>query len=165
MRTWIPRVVLLLAVAVLAFWVWRTFFPDPQTAIRRRLTEIAQLASFDQKESETAKLWNSEKLASYFTEDVTIKVDVPGAHGEASGRDQIAAGALEARKRFARLGVRFSEIQVTVAPDRQSAIADLTVNANANGEPDFIIQELALRLKKIGRSWLVSRIETVKTLR
>jgi ketosteroid isomerase-like protein len=165
MRRWLTRIVALLVLAGLGLWAWHKFFPDPQTAVRRRLAEVAQLASFGSKESEAAKLWNAQKLASFFTEDVTVKIDVQNLQRSVSGRDEIAGAALEARKNLSSLAVRFSEVQVTVAADGQSAIADLTANAAANGEADFVIQELALRLKKYGRNWLITRIETVKTLR
>jgi hypothetical protein len=53
---------------------------------------------------------------------------------------------------------------VTVAPDKQSAVADLTVQANISGEPDPIVQEMKFTLRKIDGRWLITRVETVRTL-
>jgi hypothetical protein len=53
---------------------------------------------------------------------------------------------------------------VTVAPDKQSAVANLTAKGNVPGDKDLLVQEMKFKLKKVGRSWYIQRIETVKTL-
>jgi len=39
-------------------------------------------------------------------------------------------------------------INITVAPDKQSAVADLTVEANVSGEHDSIVREMKFTLRK-----------------
>ena len=62
------------------------------------------------------------------------------------------------------LSVEFLDINVTVEPDRKSAAADLTLKARVAGEKDLIVQELKFTLRKIDGTWLIIRVETVKTL-
>ena len=45
------------------------------------------------------------------------------------GRDEITQAALAARSTVSSLSVKFLDVDVTVAPDKQSATADLTVEA------------------------------------
>jgi hypothetical protein len=60
--------------------------------------------------------------------------------------------------------VEFPDVNVTVAPDKQSATADLTVKAQAGGDRDSIWQEMKFTLQKTGGKWLITRVETVRTL-
>src|SRR5947199_6027185 len=62
------------------------------------------------------------------------------------------------------LSVEFLDVNVAVAPDRQSAVADLTAKGKVPGEKDILVQELKIKLKKIGRGWYLQRVETVKSL-
>ena len=164
MKKWMFRLVLLAVIAALGFWSWRTFFPNPDRVIRKRLTELAQLASYNSNEGAAAKLINSQKLASFFTPDVSIHVDVPGYEQTFSGRDELGRRAFMARQ-LSSLTVQLFDIVLTIAPDKQSAMADLTARAKVSGDPDLIVQELKVALKKNGSDWLISRVETEKTLR
>ncbi len=166
MKRWAIRLTLLLALLVLGLWAWRTCFPNPERVIRARLAELTQLASYGANEAPAAKLWNAQRLASVFTPDVIIKVDFPGEPTTFSGRDAIATAAMLARERVSTLVVQFSDIVITLAPDKRSAIAELSAKGRAGGETDtFGPQELSLRMKKDGSRWFISRVETVKTLR
>ena len=53
-------------------------------------------------------------------------------------------------------------MSVTVAPDRQSAVADVAVKVQAAGQKDFIAQEVKFNFQKIGGDWLITRVETVR---
>lgn len=164
MKKWLTLALAAVVLVLLGLWVWRTFFPDPERAVRKRLAEVAELASFGANEGAAAKLINSQKLASFFANDVVIRVTVPGYEQTFSGRDELARRAFMVRQTGA-LNVHFFDIVVTVAPDGQSAVANLTVRAKTSLDPDLIVQELKVALRKDGRDWLVTRAETVKTLR
>jgi hypothetical protein len=60
--------------------------------------------------------------------------------------------------------VQFPDINITVAPDKQSAVADLTIAVSIAGEHDSIVQEMKITLQKISGQWLIIRVETVRTL-
>lgn len=166
MRRWLIRGVVFAAVLALGGWAWRVLFPDPEKAIRARLAEVEQLASFGPTEAPAAKLWNAQKLVALFTPDVSVKIVSPGQQGTYEGREAIQNAAMLARQNFGAFKVRFQDIIVTLAPDKQSAIAELTARAKVGAETDtFGPMELTLRMKKEGGKWLVSRVEEVRTLR
>jgi hypothetical protein len=165
MRRWILPAFVLAAVLAAGFWVWHEFFPPPERVIRLRLKQAAALASYSAKEAPAAKLFNSQKLAGFFTSDVVLRLNIPGYSQMLTGRDDLAQAALLARQHFTSFSAEFSDVLVTVAPDKQSAVVNLTAKASSPGEMDFFVQELKLSLKRDGRDWLISRVETVKTLR
>ena len=69
-----------------------------------------------------------------------------------------------ARSRAGGLRVKFPDINITVAPDKQSAVVDLTVEANISGEHNSIVREMKFTLQKTDGQWLITRVETVRTL-
>ncbi len=159
------RLLFAVVLLALAVWGWRALFPSPERAIRQRLTEVARLASFGPNEAPAAKLYNSQKLASFCTSDVEINVDVPGHRQTFSGQDELAARAMGVRQALSALNVEFLGMVVSVAPGKQSALVNLTAKAKVPGESDLFIQELKLVVKRHGRDWFISQAETVKTLR
>ncbi len=165
MKPWPARLLLLAALLAIGLWVWHTFFPNPEKLIRKRLAELAQAASFSSNESPLARLANAQKLTTFFTADVEATLDIPGrSHETFSGRDELLQRALGARSAVNGLSVELPDIQVIIAPDRHSAIVNLTAKARVPGEKDFYVQELRLNFRKIDREWLIRRLETVKSL-
>jgi hypothetical protein len=164
MKEWSIRVLLLAALVALGFWGWHVFFPSPEKVIRKRLGELAKVASFSPKQGLLAKAWNASELGEFFTLDVQVTVDVPGTQHTISGRDELLQAAVGARSMVSSLSIEFPDIKVIVAPDRNSAVVNLTAKGKVTGQSDFYLQELRLRLIRIKRDWLINQIETVKTL-
>ena len=165
MNMWVRRVLLAAALLAVGVWIWTVLFPSPERVIRKRLTELAKSATFGRNESPVAVLLNSQKVAGFFTADVEIKVDVPGRSQQVlSGRDNLFQTTMQLHSALGGLQVDFYDIIVTVAPDKTTAEANLTLKARAAGERDQIIQELKLWLNKTEGDWRIYRLETVKTL-
>src|SRR5436190_2865125 len=165
MKQWLIRILLLAMLTAVALWLWGLLFPNPERQIRKRLAEVALAASFCGKEAPAAQLYNSQHLTSFCTDDVEVVVELPGrSRYTVTGRDELLQGAMAARGFANGLKVEFLDITVTVAPDRQSAVADLTAKGRVPGEREILAQELKITLKKIGRNWFIQRIETVKSL-
>jgi hypothetical protein len=165
MMKWFFRIVMLAILVAIGIWGWGILFPNAERAIRARLAEVAQAASFSAKESPAAQAMNSQRLTTFCTDDIEIVVELPGAgRHQVSGHDELFAGAMGARTLVAGLNVEFKDVTVTVAPDKQSAIAILTGKGNVPGEKDLLVQEMKFKLKKVGRGWYIQRIETVKSL-
>jgi hypothetical protein len=164
MKEWSIRVLLLAALVALGFWGWRVCFPSPEKVIRKRLGELAKAASFSSQEGLLAKAWNASVLDEFFTPDVQVTVDVPGTQQTISGRDELLQAAVGARSAVGSLTIEFPDIRVIVAPDGNSAVANLTAKGKVAGQSDFYLQELRLRLTRIKRDWLIDQIETVRTL-
>ena len=164
MRKWSLRVILLAALIGAGWWCWNRFFPSPEHVIRRRLGEVARTASFFPNEGPLAKAANSQKLANFCTTDVEIILDLPGHSETLSGQKDLFETALGARSLVDSLSVEFLDINIILGSDKSTAVANLTARAKVTGEKEYLVQELRFILKKIGRAWLINRIETVKTL-
>ncbi len=159
------RLVLVAALVALGVWLWFVLFPSPEKVIRKRLTELARTASFSPNEGNLARLAGAQNLAFFFSTNIEVDIDVPGlVQHNLMGRGEITQAALGARSAVSGLDVKFPDINVMVAPDKQSAVADLTVEANIFNERDPIVQEMKFTLQKTDGKWLVTRIETVRTL-
>jgi hypothetical protein len=166
MKTWLVRGVVLAVLVVAGVWGWRILFPSPEQAIRKRLIEIARVASFSGNEGALTKLSKVQKLSTFCTSDVQITVEVPGRSAQSlNGREEVLQAAAGVRSVMGSLKVEFLDTTVTVQPGQPIAFAHLTLKCNVSGEPDFLVQELKLTFKKTNGDWLISRAETVKTLR
>jgi hypothetical protein len=162
---WAFRGALAVIIVALGVWIWVTLFPGPEQAIRKRLAEVAQLGTFAGNEGPLAKGLNSQKLASFFTPDVEVSVDVPGVPRQKfSGQDDLLKAAMVVRTYLSSLKVELLDINIMFAPGKTSAIANLTLKVQINGEKDFTPQEMKFTLKKVKGEWLIRQAETVKTL-
>jgi hypothetical protein len=165
MKKWLLRLALLILLIGLGFWGSRALFPSPEQVIRQRLTELARTASSSGNEGALVKLANAQALTAFCTPDVEITIDIPGRSRQTiSGQEELLQAAAGARSLANGLTVQFFDILVNVAPDRSSAIAELTAKANIPQEREFYVQELKFRLKQVNGKWLIFRAETVRTL-
>jgi len=159
------RLCLLAAVAVLAFWLWTVFFPNPETVIRKRLDKVATLISFNGKEGNIAKIANIQQLTGYFATNIVITVDTPAySQHTLNGRDELTQAALGVRSMLSGLSVEFLDQTIALSPDKTEATVNLTGKARVPGDRDLLVQEMKFFLRKIEGTWLIVRIETVRTL-
>ena len=159
------RIVLVAALAALGIWLWAALFPSPEKVIRKRLVELARTASSSSGESDLAQLAAARNVAGFFSTNVELNVELPGlGQRNSMDREEITQAALMARSRAVGVQVKFPDINIAVAPDKQSAVADLTVQANVSGERDQFVQQMKFTLKKIDGQWLITRVEPVRTL-
>ncbi len=107
----------------------------------------------------------AENLASHFGTNVEININLPegGQHGFL-GRAEIMQSAAGMSSRLGSLKVVFLDVTVTIGPDKQSATADLTVQAQTDTDKDFLVQEMKITFQKIEADWLITRVETIRTL-
>jgi hypothetical protein len=161
----ILRVVFLAAFIALGVWFWFVLFPSPEKVIRKQLVKLARDVSFSPDESNLAKLAGAQRLADFFSTNVEVNIDVP-EHEQHSlvGRDEIIQAALASRSTANGLIVKFPDVNVTIAPDKQSATADVTLEATISGEHDAIVQEVKFTFEKTEGKWLIKKVETVRTL-
>jgi hypothetical protein len=158
---------LVLAAALVAFgvWLWTVLFPSPEKVIHKRLVELARTVSFSSNQGNLARLAGAQNLGFFFSTNIEVNIDVPGRERlNLVGRGEVMQAVLTVRSAVAGLTVKFLDINITVAPDKQSAVADLTVDADVSGQRDAIVQEMKFTLQKTDGKWLVTRIETVRTL-
>jgi hypothetical protein len=159
------RLVLVAALAALGVWLWTVFFPSPERAIRHHLIQLAKDVSFSNTTGGWSRLAGAESVAGFFDTNVEVNINVPGHEQHTfTARAEITQAALASRKEVSSLSVRFPDINLTVAPDKTSAIADVTVMVNIAGEQDAIVQELKITFVKSEGQWLIQKIETVRTV-
>ena len=161
----VVRVILLVTLAALGFWLWTVLFPSPEKIIRKQLASLASDVSFSQDENTLVKVADAQGVADFFSSNVVINIDVPGHEQQTiAGRDQITQAALVSRQQVTALDVKFPDVNVTVAPDKNSATADVTLEATVSGEHDKIEQEVKFTFEKIDGHWLISKVETVRAV-
>jgi hypothetical protein len=159
------RLVLLAALIAAGFWLWTILFPSPENIVRRRLAQAASEASFKSGENPLVSAARAETFAGFFSTNVEVDINLP-EHGQHNfvGRDEIMQAAAGAHSAVSSLKVEFPDMNVTVGPDKLSAVADATLKVQAAGEKDFYVQEMKFTFQKIGGDWLITRVETVRTL-
>jgi hypothetical protein len=159
------RFVLAAALIALGVWLWFVLFPSPEKVIHKRLVALANTVSFSSNQGNLVRLAGAQNLGFFFSTNIEVNIDVPGHERHVFvGRSEIIQAALAARSAVGGLTVKFPDINITVTPDKQSAVADLTVEAHISGQQDPIVQEMKFTLQKTDGEWLVARIETVRTL-
>ncbi len=162
---YVIRLVLLAGLIASGIWLWGMLFPRPEKVIRHQLAKLAADVSFSQSEGNLSRLARVENVADFFSSNVEVNIDMPGREQHSfAGRDEITQAALGTRQAVASLRVKFPDIDVSLAPDKQSAMADSTVEVSISSDPDPLVQELKISFQKTEGNWLIDKIETVRTL-
>jgi hypothetical protein len=159
------RLVLLLALVALGFWLWGVLFPNPQTVIKNRLNKVVHLASFSASDGNISRVAAIESLGTYFTDEIEIKVDIPNYESHVfSRREELTQAAMAARSAVSSVKADFPDISVDLDAGNVTATANVTLRADINGEKNAVVQELKIYLKKVDGNWLIYRLDTVRTL-
>lgn len=147
-------------------WLWLHFHPSPEEAIRRQLDQFAEAASFQGPEGMVATVAAANKFASFFGPEVRMNIEPRGFFEEETTRSEIAqfVGAVRTRGGIRSLQVKLFDPVITLAGNNESAVVEVTVNAETAGERHLIVQELKLTMKLLDKEWRIVRVETVKTL-
>lgn len=159
------RLVLLAILGVLGFWLWTVLFPSPEKVVLKKVSSLAATATVSAGDGTITRATKVSSLISYFSTDAEIHYDIPGVGARSiTGRDEIREMAAGGFANVKTLKVQFQDATAQVAPDKQSAEVNCTARVSAEDTKDFGIQELRFQLKKIKGDWLITRVETVKTL-
>jgi len=165
MSGWGGRLVLLAALAAVGILAWLYFFPSPERAIRKRLDDVAKTCSVPANEGTMAKLQNCQKLASFCADDIEVAIDAYGQRATCNGRNEVFQTLMLVRSQMSGSAkIEFLDPVITVLPDKETALVNLTIKGRIPNERDIMVQECKFTLKKSGRSWLIKKVETVKTL-
>lgn len=147
-------------------WLWLYFYPSPEEAIRRQLKRLGEAASFDGSESMIARGVAAQNIAGFFGPEVRMNIEPRGLFEEETTRQDISQRVMFFRSLP---GIRSFKVQIldpviTMAADKKNAVVEVTVNAESAGERHLFVQELKLTFKEIEGKWLISGVETVRTL-
>lgn len=159
------RLILLFIAAALGFWLWTVFFPSPKKIIGRQLASLARDVSFTSDENGLVKIAHAQSVEDFFTTNVEVDISVPEHEVQSlAGRDEIKQAVLVSLQRLTSLDVKFPDVNVTVAPDKNSAVADVTVDAAVSGESNAVVQEVKFTFAKVDGQWLIDKVETVRVV-
>ena len=159
---------LLLGLIALGYWAWTVLFPNPQQIIRNHLNKLAKLASFSADEGNFSRVAKIQKLGLLFDENVQVAIEVSGGESHSlnlTRREELTEAAMAAKRFTSGVTAEFLDLKIEMAPDKQSATADLILQAKISGENDMIAQELKFTFKQTNGDWLITRVETIKSLK
>ena len=159
------RVILIVVLAGLGFWLYTILFPNPEKVVLKRISSLASTATVGSAEGAITRAAKVSSLIGYFSTDVEVHVEGPEVGKRTiSGRDEIRELAAAVMANVSSLKVQFDDATAHVTQDKQSADVSCTARISAKDSKDFGIQELRFQLKKIDGDWLITKIESVKTL-
>lgn len=151
--------------AGLGVWIWLVLHPSPEKAIRNRLAEAADCASFAADEGAISRMAGAQRLGDFLSSDAKLIVDAPhGGRHIFEGRDEITQAAGGARSRLTALEIEFVDLNVMLGLDKISAQVELTAKIKLPDEQDPVVQELRILLNQFNGDWVIARVETVKVL-
>ena len=161
----ILRLLLLALVCGLGFWLWGVLFPSPRKIALKKVNEIAAITTIKANDSNLARAGRAARLANLFAPNAQIVLHIQDlASRSLSGRNEIQQAALAGFSRGKSLKVQFFDITTTVGPNKQMVEVLCTAQVNVGSSKNFEVQELRFTFKKLDGHWLITRVETVKTL-
>jgi SnoaL-like domain len=159
------RLIFLAAVAVLGFWLWTILFPSPEKVVLKKMSSLAATATVSVQDSNLIRAARAANLVDFFTTDAEIILNVPDLPNRTlSGHDEIRETALAVLTNVKTLNVQFLDVTAQIGADKQVADVSCTVKVNTGDSKDYGVEELHFQFKKVDGTWLISRVETVKTL-
>ena len=161
----VTRLVFLAVLGGLGFWLWIILFPSPEKAVLKKIASLAATATFSTDASNLTRAGKVNRVVGMFTSDAQIILNAssPGGH-TFSGSDEIRAAALGGFGSLPSLKVEFLDATAKVSPDQQNAEVNCTAKISTGSSKDFGVQEMQFQLKQLDGSWVITRVETVKTL-
>ena len=152
-------------VALLALVVW-LLTPSEESAIQKRLRSLATEASFGPTDSGIARLAYGNNLRDFFADDAELTVEIEGRGAQSiHGRAEVLQFASFARNKLTQAKLQLLDITIKLGEDGVSARAYMTLLGDLSGEKNAVSQELKVSLKKFSHDWLITRIETIRTLK
>jgi hypothetical protein len=148
--------------AALFAWALVKSLPNDQKAIQSLLTGLVQAASIKPNESGFARLAYADRLAGYFTTNVTIQVEGFGTDFAAiNGRTELVQAAMAARSQLPQAQFELADLNIKVHPDKHSAGVYAVVRGQINYETNRFGHALKMVASKSAGRWLISQVQTV----
>ncbi len=159
------RLGLLAAVAALGCWLWTVLFPSPEKAVLKKVSALAEAATFSADASNILRASKASSVVSLFASDAEIVLDIAGVVTRTlSGREEIREVTLGGFVNLPSLKAEFLDATAKISADKKSAEVSCTAKLQAGSQKDFGVQELRFNFKLIENNWLITRLVTVKTL-
>lgn len=155
-----------LAAIALGVWLWSTWWPSDERAIRRRLDRLA--AAFNEPAPEgLGTVTRATEIGSYFTDDVTI--DLGAGSTPIQGRETVIGIAARLQPRAGGYTLDLDGVTVDVIEEDGLAsvnlVAILSGRHEATGDRTTDARELRLGMTKADGEWRIARVTALDTLR
>ena len=160
----IKHLVIVAAVASGLWFAWQWLFPSDEAQIVALLERIADGVSRGAEDGELGRLARAASLGNEFAPDVTVDAGPP--FQRIKGRDAIIGAAVRTSGSMRNLEIRFPDVSVAIAPDRQSATAVVTAEArfDEGGGRSLDARELELEFTRQEGEWVISAVTIVQPL-
>lgn len=143
----------------------RGCFTGPEGQIRKQLSEVEELVSYEAGESELGALGKAKRLGEIFTEDVAIELTGFTGAKKLGGREQVQQAAMAARSEASSLQVSLYDVEIQVAEDKMSATVEATGQAKLGQENSTMVQDFVFTFENTSEGWLIAKVMTVEALR
>lgn len=161
----VTRLVLLAALAGLGYWLWTLFFPNPEKVVLARVARLAAVATIKPSDGALTRANKVSDLIGFFATDAEIHFETMGQSVRTlTGREEIREVAAGGFASANSLSVQFQDATARVGADQRTAVVNCTARVSAGDKTDFGLQELRISLQWVDSHWLVTRMETVRTL-
>jgi len=164
---WLWRSLAIVFFLAACIWLWLALNPGPEKVIRTRLDQLAGQISFSPPESDLTRLGKIAGLPRFFAPEVEVKLAFRDVVQRGMITHEFIQAAAAELRQNASSGLKFEflDVNVTLAPSKQFATAELTMKATTPGDNQFDVQEMKFALGKTNDTWLIYRLETVRTLK
>lgn len=155
----------MLAVVLVAGWTaWQWAFPSDEAQIEAVLERIAENLAGGAAEAEVARLARAASLRHEFAPDVVIDAGEPLQR--INGREALVGMAARLHGTVRNLEVRFHDLAIVVAPDRQAATATVTAEARFDDGAGRGIEarDLAMTFTRVDGDWVVASVSLIRAL-
>jgi len=163
-RRLVVRVGVVLVLAALAAFAWRTRETGDKRAIRERIEALRTEVNASTRDG-LGTAARSAQIGSYFTEDAIVEL---GGGSSIRGRATLMDMTARLQPRTAAFRLDLDDVGIEMMPGDVAADVILTasfVRRSSTGEESRDAREFALALVKTDGTWRISRITAIDTLR
>ena len=133
--------------------------------IRKDLNTIASLVEKEKGEPLMTSFSKMQKLASFFTQDCSIKIGSPVP--EIKNKDELISTASQLRQMAESIKIQLSEISVTLQDNthaKSNFVAAAFVDSSLLNKGDIYPRQLELTWEKFGRYWKIRQVGVIEIL-
>jgi hypothetical protein len=165
-RNVLVGVVVVLTLAVLAAFAWRTRESGDERTIRNRIEALRTEVNASTMDG-FGTAARAAQIGGYFTDDAVVELG--GGSIPIRGRDTLMGMAARLQPRTAAFRLDLDDVGIEMIPGTGAADVMLTASfvrrSLSTGEESRDAREFALALVKTDGTWRISRITAIDTLR
>jgi hypothetical protein len=157
--------IVLTLVGVGGWYGWHWMFPGDEAEIAAVLERIAASVDAEEGEGAISTLSRAAQVGRELAPDVSVDAGPP--FQRVTGRESIVAAAARARATVQELEIHFPDMEIDIAPDRQTATALVVAEARfvARGEERSLeARELEIGFTRHEGDWVVATVSLVRPL-